>query len=554
MTKKFLLLFFFIGTVTSVYSQTGDFIYGQLIDATKNEVIPFASIRIKDRALGVITNIDGTFKIPLRYQDLGDTIEISSMGYTTKELLMENLLQGESNVIKLQPGGFQLSEAVVTAKIQGLTAKKIVRIAVRNIPQNYPSEDFEIVGYYRDYQVKNGSYVNLNEAIINVQDPGFGTSDMLENEYQLYSYTKNLDFEIDRFARQPYDYKEREKVIPNVTMLNDGGNEFITLRLHDAIRNYGRESFSFIDSLSTHFIENHRFKILRKTNYNKEEVYEIDLEYEDYGYRAEGKIFINTQGFAIHKLDYAVYKRRQPLFQRIAENYKERFSDGFKKMNKEMLYHIQIEYAKGAGNQMFLNYISFYNKILLKRPPEFKAIPIIDLEDNTFKIRVNKLPAKPHKIKLRDFKVLYGNEPLPLRKFTFLEDERTFVLYPHLTYKKTTEKYRDLFMPEKGLQIPNLKFNYRNIKDSLGNLLDERKGEYIHQYREFFAQETQLATRPERDSLGHMKKMLPLDNVLQPINKEGLKREYWKNTPLPNFGNQYKGSMYRPSLTLVQHQ
>ncbi|WP_425235644.1 carboxypeptidase-like regulatory domain-containing protein [Ulvibacterium sp.] len=530
----FFLLFVLIAT--SSFSQREDFIFGQLVDSTKNETIPFASIRIKDKALGVITNIDGTFKIPLRFKKLGNIIEISCMGYMTKEVLMEDLIEGQSNIIVLRPGGFQLSEAVVSTKIRGLTAKKIVKIAVNNISQNYPSENFEIVGYYRDYQVKNGNYVNLNEAIINVQDPGFATKDILDNEYQLYSYSKNLDFEVDPFARQPYDYIGRNKIVPNARMRNDGGNEFITLRLHDAIRNYGLESFSFIDSLSTHFIENHQFRILRKTNFNKERVYEIDLTYEDNNYRVEGKIFINTDGFAIHKLDYTLFKRRQPLFYRVAENANERFTDGFNKTNREMLYHIQIEYAKGAGDQMFLNYISFYNKILLKRPAIFKSKPSIDLEDNTFKIRLNKFPAKPHRIKLRDFKVLYGNESLPLSKFDFLEDERTIVLYPHLKYKRAQDKYKYIFMPEKGLQIPNLKFTYRNIKDSLGNELDERKGEYIHQYREFFTQEAKLRPNQELDTLGLMQKVLPLDNVLQPIKKEGLKKEYWKNTPLPNLG------------------
>ncbi|WP_282159738.1 carboxypeptidase-like regulatory domain-containing protein [Ulvibacterium marinum] len=519
---------------TSCFSQREDFIFGQLIDSTKNETIPFASIRVKDKALGVITNIDGTFKIPLRFKALGDVLEISCMGYVTKEVLMEDLTEGQSNIIVLQPGGFQLSEAVVSAKIRGLTAKQIVKIAVNSIPQNYPSENFEIVGYYRDYQVKNGNYINLNEAIINVQDQGFTTKNILDNEYQLYSYTKNLDFEVDPFARQPYDYSGRNKIVPNARMRNDGGNEFITLRLHDAIRNYGLESFSFIDSLSTHFIENHQFRILRKTNFNKERVYEIDLTYEDKNYRAEGRIFINTDGFAIHKLDYALFKRRQPLFYRVAENAQERFTDGFKKMNGEMLYHIQIEYTKGARGQMFLAYISFYNKILLQRPAAFKSKFRLNLGDRTFRVRLNKMPVNPSKIKIGDFRILYRNKALPLKEFYFLEDELTFVVCPHLDYKRSKETFDYLFDPKERLQVPNLKFAPRNIKDRLGNKLDERKWEYIHQYREFFTQEAKLRAKQELDTVGLMQKVLPLDNVLQPINKEGLKNEYWKNTPLPN--------------------
>lgn len=537
MARKSFGNFFFLGFIlltTFGFSQEEDFIFGQLVDTTKNETIPFASIRIKDKALGVITNIDGTFKIPLRFKTLGDVLEISCMGYMTKELMIRDLAEGQSNVIVLQPGGFELSEAVVSAKIRGLTAEQIVRFAVKGIPQNYPSEHFEIVGYYRDYQVKNGNYVNLNEAIINVQDPGFDTRDILDNEYQLYSYTQNPDFEVDPFARQPYDYRGRNKIVPNARLRNDGGNEFITLRLHDAIRNYGLESFSFVDSLSSHFVKNHQFRLVRKTNYNKEEVYEIDLEYEDKNYRAEGRIFINTDGFAIHKLDYALFKRRQPLFYRRAENAQERFTDGFKKMPREMLYHIQIEYARGPGKRMFLNYISFYNKVLLQRPPEFRSKVSIDLFDRSFRVRLNKAPANPDKIKIGNFRILFRNEPLPLKEFYYLEDEQTFVVCPHLEYKKAKDEFRYLFTAKKGLQVPNVKFVPRNIKDSLGNKLDDRKWEYIHQYREFFTQEAKLKARPELDTVGLMIKLLPLEHVLQPIHDKGLTNEYWKNTPLPN--------------------
>lgn len=115
-----------------------------------------------------------------------------------------------------------------------------------------------------------------------------------------------------------------------------------------------------------------------------------------------------------------------------------------------------------------------------------------------------------------------------------MEDELTFVVCPHLDYKRSKETFDYLFDPKERLQVPNLKFAPRNIKDRLGNKLDERKWEYIHQYREFFTQEAKLRAKQELDTVGLMQKVLPLDNVLQPINKEGLKNEYWKNTPLPN--------------------
>ncbi|MCK5443829.1 MAG: carboxypeptidase-like regulatory domain-containing protein [Maribacter sp.] len=530
--------FFILFLLTTFFcsSQERTYIFGQLVDSTQNEPVPFASIRIKGKTLGVITNIDGTFKIPLRYKALGETIEISCMGYSSKEILIEELSEDQGNIIVLKPEGFKLNEVVVSANIKKLSTKQIVRIAVNSIPQNYPAENFNIIGYYRDYQVKNGNYTNLSEAIVKVEDEGFGTKHILDNQYQLYSYSQNPNFEMDLFAKQPYDYEGFNKVVPNAKMKNDGGNEFITLRMHDAIRNYGLESFSFVDDISSDFIDNHRFRLTGKTNYGKETIYEINLVYRNDDYRAAGKIFINANDFAIHKLDYAVFKRKQPGDNGISVNEKERFTNGFKTMNSEMLYHIQIAYARGTHKSMYLNFISFYNKVLIQRPAPFKSKFVLNLNDTSFRVRLNKIPAQRDRIRKKDFKITYKDQILPLEDFYFLEDERTFVVCPNIKNKESKASIDSIFNENDSLQVSDIKYSYGAIKDSLGNKLDERRWEYIHQYREFFTQEIQ----PEggmKDNGRLMINTLPLDSPLQPISGQEMKNEYWKNSPLPTLKN-----------------
>lgn len=526
----FFILFLLVTTIG--LSQEEGYIFGQLVDSTKNQPIPFASIKLKNKALGTITNIDGTFKIPLQYKNLGEVIEISSMGYNSKSLLLETLEIEKGNIIILEPATFELNEAVVSAKIKKLSGEQIVRIAVNSIAQNHPSEAFNIVGYYRDYQVKNSNYTNLNEAIIKTADKGSTATDILDNQYQIYSYSQNTDFEIDAFARQPYDYEGLNKIVPNAKLKNDGGNEFITLRMHDAIRNYGLESFSFVDDISTDFINNHKFRLKGKTNYRKESVYEVHMSYRNEKYRAEGKIFINADDYAIHNLDYAVFKRKQPGDKSTAINEKERFSDGFKKMNGEMLYRIRIEYTGGSGKSMFLNYISFYNKVLVQRPAEFKSKFIINLEDNSFRIRMNKIPAQLNKVRERDFEVSYKDQLLPIEDFYFLEDERTYVVCPYLGKGKSKAAIDLIFTKSDSLKVSDIKYSYGNIKDSLDNTLDEKKIEFIHQYREFFSQEIQSEGQLI-DSNYLMIKTVPLDDPLQPISGQEVKNKNWKNTPLP---------------------
>ncbi len=413
-----------------------------------------------------------------------------------------------------------------------MSAQQIVKIAVNSIPQNYPIQHFGLVGYYRDYQVKNSKYTNLNEAIIKVKDGGFLQKNNYDNDYQLVYYNRNKDFEIDFLAKQPYDYKKMNKIVPNARMENEGGNEFMTLIIHDAIRNYERESFSFIDNMASDFVETHRFQLRGTTNFKKEKVYEIYFNYKNADYAADGTIYINVDDFAILKLDYFVYRSSGKPREFNAINGFERFSDGFKKMDRELLYHIQTEYMRGFENKLFLNYISFYNKILIRRPVDFTSKFVIDLKDSIFKIQVNKIPNGLEKIKQGDFKIRYKNKLLPIKDFYFLENQRAFVINPDLQDTKARKLLAELFEEKENLQVSEVEYTYGNIRDSLGNKLDERKWQYIHQYREFFTQEiTQVGDLMVEKDL--MIKTLPLDSPSQLISKGDMKNDYWMNTPLP---------------------
>ena len=70
-----------------------------------------------------------------------------------------------------------------------MSAGRIVKEAIKRIPNNYPVDPFSYIGYYRDYQQVTDSsyladmnfedkhtYINLNEGVIQVFDAGFGTN------------------------------------------------------------------------------------------------------------------------------------------------------------------------------------------------------------------------------------------------------------------------------------------------------------------------------------------------------------------------------------------
>lgn len=137
------------------WAQQSEFLYGKVIDAETKEPIPFATIRIQNKAIGVISNDDGGFSIPLKFKEIGEILEITSMGFGARKILISELASEQINLIMLLPKAIELQEVAVAAKKRRkLTAFEIVKKSIAAIPGNYPVNSFSTVGYYRDYQKK----------------------------------------------------------------------------------------------------------------------------------------------------------------------------------------------------------------------------------------------------------------------------------------------------------------------------------------------------------------------------------------------------------------
>ena len=266
-TLKLLLTLIIFGDCSLITAQETEFLRGKVIDQKTGEPVVFATVRIKGKAKGVVTNTDGSFRLPLSFREAGESIQISSMGYEKKEFELLKLSPTDINILRLNPGIFSLTEAIVSArKKREPSAKQIVQRAIENIPNNYPTSNFTTKGYYRDYQLDSLGYLNLNEALLQVFDYGFNEIDSATTKIRIYDYDENMNFRRDTLADDSYNYKDWRKIIDNAYLESHGGNEFAILRVHDAIRNYRINSFDFINSMyDGDMLKNHSFKKLPET-------------------------------------------------------------------------------------------------------------------------------------------------------------------------------------------------------------------------------------------------------------------------------------------------
>ena len=524
----FLILFCVVG-----HGQESEFISGTLIDTVNTEPIPFATIRVKNRAVGVISNNDGSFRIPIKFRELNDTLEITSMGYDSREIVIGRLLSDQINQIYLKPMLIQLDEVTLSASKKRrrgrndndrpVTAEEIISKAIEKIPLNYPFNPQSYVGYYRDYQWKAGGYTNLNEAIVEVFDKGFGTLDYEDSNTRIYEYSRNANFPTDSLSERLYDYGEyKTKTIPKAYLKSYGGNEFVILRIMDAIRNYNTFSYSYVDHLDTDFVKNHDFSIEDDTSLDGMPLFVIDIYKHNRKFMVRGKIYISKDNFEIVKLEYATYDALLGT---------RKISKTSRKIEDRLLYRTAVEYKK-EDNKMFPSYISFSNKFEVKVPPVFTVKNVfVDFEKKLFEIAFNRVPLHFKVLKDKNYNISYKGRGIEIEKVV-LADSVTVHLYPKMNLG---DQALEIFLAEpEDIGKDDFRVVMDNIIDMDGNKLDFSETYSLMQFREFFVQQR----KPVRQYPGkhlYMDKNWPIFQD-QPIVKPDNYSDFWMNTPLRNEG------------------
>jgi hypothetical protein len=528
--KIFLFFSILAGLGSNVcWAQQSEFLYGKVIDAETKEPIPFATIRIQNKAIGVISNDDGGFSIPLKFKEIGEILEITSMGFGARKILISELASEQINLIMLLPKAIELQEVAVAAKKRRkLTAFEIVKKSIEAIPGNYPMNSFSTVGYYRDYQKKGNQYINLNEAILGVFDEGFNTPDNESTAVRIYDYRENSDFERDSIALKPYNYKNGLKVIDKAFLWNYGGNEFTILRIHDALRNYEIDSYSYVHRLKYDFIENHSFSREENTYLVDEPLYTISFGKQAPQNYARGVLYISQRDFSIYKMEYAVYDKSKTA----------KVINGNKNEPPgRLIFEVITEYQR-IKNKMFLNYISFSNSFRLIELPKFKVEEIhIDFNKQCFVVLFNKVPERESAVITRFYSLKFMGKRINLREIK-LEKKRAY-LYPKFrSVAETSSFFKELnnYRNTDDLIDPKLfSFDVKKIIDEEGNEINSRTYGNFNQFREFFVQQVKLNVRGPTDYM-YMQKDRPIFKN-QPIVKPDDFYELWMNTPLKTTDN-----------------
>ena len=199
---------------------------------------------------------------------------------------------------------------------------------------------------------------------------------------------------------------------------------------------------------------------------------------------------------------------------------------------QKVIFDITTDYRR-ISDKMYLNYISFNNSFILNIPPVFTTDSItVDPKCMCFVIEYNNLPESQSARYLPNYTVKFKKR---LVKFRDAEKLRSKVfLYPNMEEVDFTKMLGEIIEADKnGLNLNTLvDVRIENVRDTVGNLINQWTEEEFFQFREFFVQRVKPNSRAPIDN-PFMDKTIPLF-ADQPIIKPKDYEEYWMNTPLQN--------------------
>ncbi|MBL7871247.1 MAG: carboxypeptidase-like regulatory domain-containing protein [Cyclobacteriaceae bacterium] len=245
---------------------------GTAIDKETKEPLPFATIGIKGKSIGTITNLQGEFDFHIPQELQNDLLVINMLGYETFEAPIWTLIGTKAFVIEIKKSTRVLEEVLISDSLSG---GEILQIALSRIEQNYPMQPYLMDGFYRDLKKVGGDYISLLEAAVKVYDEDYREP---RNKYKLRERVGLLE------VRRSLGYASK------FTAYFDQDNLLEDLLLHNSIRyrQFPNEEIFF-----------NRLKREKDSYYNGHEIFVVSNKQSYFL-----KVFVEKGTYAIIHTEY----------------------------------------------------------------------------------------------------------------------------------------------------------------------------------------------------------------------------------------------------------
>lgn len=184
---------------------------GVVMDSESKELLPYASMQIKNTSAGTTTNSEGKFDFKVVAKYIGYEIEITYLGYSSVILKIPRN-SAENVKVTLNPKPYTLNDVYILP--MKMKAIDMVKKAVKNIKRNYHRTAAQYDAFYRNTSFRDSLVCQLIEAALLIEDKGINTPSTT-TEIKLQQFRKSNNYLV------PYEKwmdKVFEKIYPHQNM------------------------------------------------------------------------------------------------------------------------------------------------------------------------------------------------------------------------------------------------------------------------------------------------------------------------------------------------
>ena len=252
-------------------------ISGRVTDSETGESLPYATIGIRHRGKGTVTNSNGDFVLKVTDECMNDTLSVSYVGYINRFLPVKSL-PGNVMVISMERDFIPIPEIIIRAQDPQL----IIRKAVASIPSNYGTTPALLTGFYREGVYRKKEPQVYSEAVLQIWKSPYARS-ILSDQIKVVRSRKieNLDLKDTLAVR-----------------LKAGLSSSLAL---DGMRHL----FDFIDPET---INSYQFHLTDIVTMDGETAYVISFEQKEWVEEAllKGEIYINIDDYGVMLAEFEI--------------------------------------------------------------------------------------------------------------------------------------------------------------------------------------------------------------------------------------------------------
>ena len=147
---------------TSIPPLITESISREIIDDETSEPLPFATIGLKNKGKGTVSNNNGEFGLEnISPNLLHDTLSVSYLGYLRREIPVKQAF-GNNLTIAMKREFISIPEIIIRNQIP----QEIISKARQSIPRNYGNTPALMTGFYREGVYEKSELQTYSEAII----------------------------------------------------------------------------------------------------------------------------------------------------------------------------------------------------------------------------------------------------------------------------------------------------------------------------------------------------------------------------------------------------